>query len=249
MGKIVNKSLNKLYKSEDKILNYLAKERIIKQKIYEKVPQRVLSALELAFIKAFEKIFSNGAIIIEKTFDKENIILEHQANNFILEKNQTRKMIKRLDKPATKTNFVNHVATTTMGLGLGFLGLGLPDIPLFVGTVLRSIYEVALNYGFSYDSDQEKIYILRLIRVSLLDGNNKKDLNKILDLQNYDYVNIKQEIQETAKLMSNELLVEKFIQGLPIVGIVGGVTNWITYRKISKLSIIKYKKRYLEKYR
>ena len=43
------------------------------------------------------------------------------------------------------------------------------------------------------------------------------------------------------------MLTAKFIQGLPIVGVVGGVTNFITLQDITKIAKIKYKKRYLNK--
>ena len=41
------------------------------------------------------------------------------------------------------------------------------------------------------------------------------------------------------------MLVLKFIQGLPIVGIVGGAFNPVYYNKIMKYVRIKYYKRYL----
>lgn len=33
------------------------------------------------------------------------------------------------------------------GVGLGLLGIGLPDIPLFTAVILKSVYEIALSYG------------------------------------------------------------------------------------------------------
>ena len=45
--------------------------------------------------------------------------------------------------------------------------------------------------------------------------------------------------------MTNALLIEKFVQGIPIVGVIGGVVNNAIYRKISNFCMIKYKKRYI----
>ena len=51
--------------------------------------------------------------------------------------------------------------TTLEGAGLVFLGLGLPDIPLFI-PMLLNLYETALSYGFDYEKE-EKRYLLMLI--------------------------------------------------------------------------------------
>ena len=39
----------------------------------------------------------------------------------------------------------------------------------------------------------------------------------------------------------------KFIQGLPIVGVLGSITNYQVINKVSKYARIRYKKRYLNK--
>ena len=49
------------------------------------------------------------------------------------------------------------------------------------------------------------------------------------------------EIASTARMLSDALLVEKFVQGLPVVGVVGGAVNF----RIAALAAVKYKKRYL----
>ena len=52
---------------------------------------------------------------------------------------------------------------------MGFFGLGLPDIPLFLGVLLKSIYEVALSYGYTYDTQEEQIFILKPVSYTHLD--------------------------------------------------------------------------------
>ena len=42
-----------------------------------------------------------------------------------------------------------------------------------------------------------------------------------------------------------DMLLLKFIQGLPVVGIVGGAANPVYYKKIMDYVELKYKKRYL----
>ena len=245
MGESVDKTIKKMNYAESKILSQNKKDSALKQKIYEQVPDKLVGVLEIAFIKAFETIFLKGTSVIEKTFDKENMMLDFDANNYIFDKKESDTIIKRMDKPAQKSNLFNQTITTSTGLGLGLLGMGLPDIPLLVATVLKGLYQVALSYGFDYTKQEEQIYILRLIGVALLNGAPKRELNELLDSKVLQNTDINYEIKVTAKIMANELLVEKFVQGIPIVGVIGAATNWSTYRKISKLSVIKYKKRYL----
>lgn len=54
-----------------------------------------------------------------------------------------------------------------------------------------------------------------------------------------------EEIKKTAKALADALLVEKFVQGIPIVGVVGGFVNHAVYKKILFLARLEYKKRYL----
>ena len=49
------------------------------------------------------------------------------------------------------------------GMGMGLFGVALPDIPLFTAMLLKSLYEVALSYGYNYDELGEKYFILLLI--------------------------------------------------------------------------------------
>lgn len=86
------KEIDKLDKKENKLLNRTEKDNFLKNIIYEKVPKPLKTTLEFAFIKAFQTVFVYGTIIIEKTFSKEDINLEFEANNYILDKQKKHKM-------------------------------------------------------------------------------------------------------------------------------------------------------------
>ena len=55
------------------------------------------------------------------------------------------------------------------------------------------------------------------------------------------------QLKETAAAFSVDMLLLKFIQGLPVVGIIGGAANPVYYRKVMKYVQLKYRKRYLLK--
>jgi hypothetical protein len=57
----------------------------------------------------------------------------------------------------------------------------------------------------------------------------------------------KQQIERTAAGLSKELLYMKFLQGIPIVGAVGGAYDVVYLKKITEYANLKYKKRFLLK--
>lgn len=247
-----------LEKEEFEIINKSANKNNLysktKNTIFNKVPDKVISTLEIAFEKAFDTVFTHGSEYIEKTYNETCSNVEFMYNDILLNEDISKKNIKNFNKTFNRENFKTSAFTTISGASLGFLGMGLPDIPLLLTTILRGIYKTTLGYGISHDNENEKIYILKLIKVSLLENEEKKkafeELNNYEQIMNYGIneldIDINNEIRETSKIMANALLVEKFVQGFPVVGVVGGLVNFSIYKKISKLANIRYQKRYLK---
>ncbi|MBD7912134.1 MULTISPECIES: EcsC family protein [Clostridium] len=260
MNKILNKQIKKLNKEEKKILdkkeNKLIKEKInpLVEKVEAKIPKKLKSTLDVAFYNGFKIVLNKGTKYIEKMYDKEKIQLEHDINNYSMQKRINKKSIKLIDKKARKSNLLNSTISTLEGGTLGILGIGLPDIPLFIVMILKTIYEISLSYGFNYEREEEKVYILNLITVALLKGELKDEYNskldelaKKIDLDlNINYI-MDDEIKKASDSLSQGMVTAKFIQGIPLVGAIGGVTNYVVINKISKFAALKYKKRYLSK--
>ncbi len=263
MNRELKKQFNQLNKKEERFLNKkennLFKSMIdpVVSQLEGIIPQKLSDALETAFLKAFYLVIEKGERYIEKTYKKDQIQLEHDLNNQAIEKYLSKKYIKRLDKQANLSKRINTSLTVLEGGILGLLGIGLPDIPLFIAVIMRTIYEVALSYGYDYKSEEEKAYILYLISAAITQGENKQILNKRINQLAYQIdqnipveIDLYQQIEETAKNLSEALLVGKFLQGIPLVGAVGGLVNYAIINKISHYAGIKYKKRYLlKKYR
>ena len=134
----------------------------------------------------------------------------------------------------------------------GKTGVGIPDIPVFTSMVLKSIYEIALNYGFDYDTKEERRFILLIIQGAVSYGKEMLDINHKID----EYIfggNVPEEydekiqIEQAAAGLSQELLYMKFIQGIPIVGAVGGAYDVVYLKRIVEYANLKYKKRFLVK--
>ena len=257
---LVYKQLKAIEKKEVKLLkepknNYIKnKLSPLKDKLEDKIPAKLQSTLELAFQKGFKAVFDKGDIIIEKTYNKDDINMEYDINAYAINKYPSKKTLKKLDKAASKKTLINKSITTIEGSTLGLLGIGLPDIPIYIGVILKSIYEISLSYGFNYSNENERAFILNIICATVSYGDDKTYYFKRLDIianeidsntpTNY---NINEILIETSKKISTYMLSAKFIQGLPIIGVVGGITNFLTLQDITTIAKVKYKKRYLNK--
>lgn len=250
----IEKELQKIGKTEERLRRQAEKKStpIWKEKLEEKVPVKVMAGLQKVFSKAFYQIFEKGSVIIEKTYDKDSIAKDFQINDYAVDIKGNRKVIRHIKNEAFGSNALNTVVTTIEGIGLGAFGIGLPDIMVWVGILMRGIYKTALQYGFDYGLEEERLFILQMIETSMQTGENWIALNSEID--NYirqeehaipDDFEMNEQIERTANSIATEMLVTKFIQGLPVVGVIGGVSNPIFYHKIMQYVQLKYRKRYL----
>lgn len=242
----------KLQKKEQKFLKAREqkKDSVLNQKLAEKVPAKLQSTLDKAFAKAFGMIFEKGTGIIEKTYKKEELKKNFKINEFTNEVRQSRKSLKAFGKKAEGSGAVNLLVSGAAGVGMGLVGVGLPDIPVFTAMVLKSIYEIALSYGYEYETEGERRFILMLIQGAVSYGQDMLDVNKQIDEytattetpEDYDE---KVQIERTAAVLSKELLYMKFLQGIPIVGAIGGAYDVVYMKRITEYANLKYKKRFL----
>ena len=57
----------------------------------------------------------------------------------------------------------------------------------------------------------------------------------------------REQIKETAGMFSRELLYMKFLQGIPIVGIVGGMYDAVYMKQVTEYAELKYRRRFLSR--
>lgn len=249
------KELKNLIESEKRFVNHRKnkKESAINRLLADKVPKRLSENINLAFSKAFELIFDKGTSIIELTYKKDEIEKDFQVDLYSARIRGTRKSLRKLSNKADFAGGVNLAVSGVSGIGMGLLGMGLPDIPVFTAMILRCIYEIAIRYGFPYDTENEKYFILLLIEGAVSYGDNLVKVNDKIDgyianPKRPDNYNCSAQIVQTSRQLSTELLYMKFLQGVPIVGAVGGAYDIIYMNNISKYARMKYKKRFLKGY-
>lgn len=192
-------------------------------------------------------------MVPDDDFWHEIIQADHTIRDFAVQVKGGRKELKKMHKSAKQSDLLNLAVTTVEGVGLGALGVGMPDIVLFLGTLLKGVYETALNYGFDYESRQEQLFILKMMQTALSTGEDwvtrNAEVDGMLTLETIGITDddFKRQMKDTASAFAVDMLLLKFIQGLPVVGILGGAANPVYYSKVMKYVQMKYRKRYLLK--
>lgn len=228
----------------------LKKESALNQMLAEKVPEKLQHTLDVAFEKAFLLIFEKGTGIIEKTYSKDALKNKYKVNAYAEEIYQNRKSLRVFSKNANKAAIKNQVLSGAAGVGMGIFGIGLPDIPVFTGMILKCIYEIALHYGFDYNSETEKYFILLLIEGAVsygdhLIGIDHKLEDFLLNPRLPEHYLPEEQIAKTSGMLSKELLYMKFLQGIPVVGVLVGAYDIVYMKQICEYTKIKYQKRFL----
>lgn len=253
--KFIQKELLRVERQEQSLRRTAlrAKPSAWKAALEQKVPEKIHSGLESGFRKGFAIVFTNGRPIIEKSYRKEELKANHAIHDYAMQMKGGRKEWRYLRREAKQADWLNLAVTTAEGVGLGALGIGLPDIVLFLGMLLRGIYETALHYGFDYENRWEQLLILKMMAAAMSTGEDwerrHSELDALLKEEPQEVAEqlFADQINQTASVFAVELLSLKFIQGLPVVGIVGGAANPVYYARVLKYVRCQYEKRYLQK--
>ena len=225
------------------------------EKLRARIPNTVRSNLEYAFEKAFSLLFGpDGTRFLEHTYARKKLERQAQSWESPLSPTQAKQVLSSLERGSGLGGRVESVAAGVEGVALGLLGIGLPDIPVLLAFLLRSLYQNATRYGFSYASPAERVYLLLLLQGSLSEGDERRALSiradrlgRALDHGWETQFDLDSEIRKTAVMLSERLLLVKFIQGLPLVGAVGGLSNLPLSSAVAEFGGLKYKKRFLER--
>ena len=252
----LEKELRILYRKEAHLLQAAKKRRETiswKTNVEKKIPEKIHRGLESAFAKAFAIIFEKGRVVIEKSYDKNALQEDHAVRDFAFRTKGGRKELHDMKKSASRASLGNMALTTVEGVGLGVLGIGMPDMVLFIGMLLKGIYETAIGFGYDYASSYEQLIILKMMAASLSEEDDfvrkNDEVDALISAIGGDITKeeLDAQIKETASVFAMDMLLLKFIQGLPIVGIIGGAANPVYYHKILRYAQLKYQKRFLEK--
>ena len=171
----LKKELTKTRQLEHKVLAKESREPRglgLTGKIREKIPEKAMASLEVAFEKGFTLIFTKGDGLIDK-MGIEKARRQYEIYAASLEKMIYEETLKAIDKTAGSRTAVTKGISTAEGSGLGIFGIGLPDIPIFLAMLLKASYEIAAGYGIDFRDEREKRYTLALFNTIFAAGQDK----------------------------------------------------------------------------
>ena len=220
-----------------------------KTELESRVPEKLRGSLEAAFVRAFSLVFTHGLGVIERCYDRSGLEDDHAVLDYAVMVKGSRRELKKLRKNVDRASLGNMALTTVEGLGLGALGIGMPDILLFTALLLKGIYETALRYGFAYDTPEERLLILKMMETAMVRGYGyiqcDTETERLFSNAAPGEGALRTQLQKTANAFSMDMLLMKFVQGFPMVGILGGAANPVYYRRVMRYVELKYRKRYL----
>lgn len=246
------KAYRALWKREQAFLRSHAEERssVLDRLLEEKVPETLRDTLRAAFVKAFALVFEKGEGAVRWAAGGEKRRQTYRVQHYAAEVREDCESLKAFSKSAAAAGRGSVALAGAEGIGLGLLGVGIPDIPLFTAMLLKSLHETAESFGYPVDSDRERLFVLRLIQAALSDGGMLAERDRALNefLQTGDWAgetDLRAQTKATAETLADALLVRKFLQGIPVAGAVGGAYDAIRLRRVQKYAAIKYEKRFL----
>ncbi len=258
----INTSLKSCQKKEEKLLfhNPAYKKALRsytsswREKAEEKIPPKLEDTLKVAFAKAFELVFKDGKVLIDKTYDEDSLKKQYAKKRSALQGEGHDEGLNDIRKAEVKRYLASLGFATTEGVGLGLLGIGLPDVPILIANLIRTCMVEAKSRGFDPDRADEQSYMLALIQLVATPSGEREMVNRKLDAMGRaidrgetSICLIENEIQATANTLSTAMLFSRFVMGLPIVGVAGGFYNTVVISQLHKLAEIKYEMRLLNR--
>ncbi len=250
-------ALKKLEKKEYSLLEkrMLRNAPLLQRLLADRLPPKLQNTLRDAFLHAFDTVFTHGGAVINKTFSEEKQKTEYEIRRYTAEIQPTKKNLRAFSKKAGQISRGNTALSGTVGVTMGLLGIGLPDIPVFVGFLLKNVYETAITNGFDYKTPGEQYFILLLIEAALASGDTALARETLVNAWIEAHRDIpagtqkpevfREQLQRTAYALADAVLYMKFIQGIPIVGAAGGISDAVCVSQIGAYSALKYERRRL----
>ena len=256
-GRHYERQLEKISQKEDRLFADCEREDQpstgLYAKIEAKVPAKLVGTMDVAFYKAFQVLFEKGTGVLRLTLSEKKLKADRYIREYYLRERKDAQSVESFHKSARLGGVLATVAATTEGCVLGLLGMGLPDIPILMSLLLRTVYQTALRYGFRYDSPKERYFILLLLCAALAKGSERKEyslrtdqVGRAIDRGTLTSFDLEGQMRQTAKALSQSMLVAKFIQGTTILGVIGGASNFSASRRVATMANLKYQRRFLE---
>lgn len=215
-------------------------------------PKGQREALDAAFSKSLRLLLDPERQLMQKLVNREALEKRFHQLDQLVDRDPGFKALGNIEREVGLICGGGMSAAALEGAGLGSLGVGNPEVILLSALMLRSLYEMALIYGVSVDRPWEKDLALMVLSAAFASGDDayrdERDLSRALDsLADGQPITIDRDrrIRQAAGRMAQSMSLQKFIQGIPVVGISGMFFNTAAMTRLSSLSRCVYKYRYL----
>ena len=149
----------------------------LQARIAEKVPETVRDTLTAAFGAAFSAALAGEPLLRRTASPKAEARRLARAE----EQLRTPERFSSVRGTGRSAVFSAAAASAVRGSGLGLLGIGLPDIPLFAASLLRSLGQIARGYGYITSTRKERRIMLLVLDAALTGGMEYPALSDQLD--------------------------------------------------------------------
>ena len=255
-GNYYDRQLNEICLKETQLFANCLKEDApstgLMAKVEARIPPKLVASMDEAFYLAFQMLFEKGTRLLRLTFSEKRLRAERFIREYYLKEDPNDERILSFHKSARVGGVVNTVLATVEGFVMGLFGMGLPDIPILMSLLLRTVYTTALRYGYRFDNPRERYFILLVLSAALTKGVQRREYSRKADEvgQAIDSgvrlnFNLDEQMRETAKALARSMIAVKFIQTTSIIGVVGSLQNFSASRKVAVMANLKYQKRFL----
>lgn len=225
-------------------------ESFLDKKVTELAPEKLIGTLSAAFEKAVSLVLDKGSGVVLPPSRRQARREAYQVHAYAADLRETRKSLRAFSREAGRSGWGNALLAGAAGVGMGFLGVALPDVPLLTALLLKCVYETAESFGFPCETETERIYALRVMETALSEGEKLRRNNR--ELEHFDQtgawpepITLEDQIRSAARQLSEAALYGKALQSVPVVGAVGGAGDWECLRRVGRYAAIRYQKRFL----
>lgn len=245
MRNTIEKAQQKIRRKERKYLERASGKKLTGQTA---IPKKAQAALTAAFARGLDLVLKKGDWLIRRGIDETEIAQTFYEQDSKVRQKPCAKHLRTLGTRARQVRRSGSGAALAEGVGLGVLGIGLPDIPIFSRIAARDLsnrivlwcrcagktrtdisHAAAFLCGCAAAERQERLdWLAQEIQAG-------REISECLEAVQ----------REAAESLAQGMLTAKFIQGLPIVGVAGGIYNLPLYHRITGYAVLQYQKRYL----
>lgn len=214
------------------------------QKVQDATPQKVRDGLETAFHKSFLALLARPELV------GKGLTVAAGGDGSL---RQQRACFSQARFRAGASALGYTLFSGGEAAVLGVLGIGLPDIPVLLSTLLRSLYRVCAQYGHDWRSPQEQAFLLAILAAAAAPEEEARpllqrcqELGQRIDAgQDWEAVwSVEQAAREASRQLCNPVVVAKLVQGVPLAGVCGAWFNGRLLSRCGKLASCQYQRRW-----